>query len=243
MMIKRPPAKAILGARLEPSHMNLVHYLSEQQAEAALQFMDDPSRVGLPPMALDVMTSLLIDKWPVQEYEREVGAPARSARPLLAQALDTYIALDRQALAAGRARRMPTLRDEIRAEKRPRDEVIEDLAARIEWLTCTYEGADDEVAQVMAGLGVSKQVAHLFLILKQSAGVTLPRERIMNRLYANKPDDADPKIVDVLVCKLRKKLPSDTRIENVRGVGYRLVSSRSAAQGIPLPPSLPRSDA
>ena len=70
MMNQHPPAKAILAARLEPSHMNLVHYLSEQQAEAALQFMEDPSRVEIPPMALDVMTSLLIDKWPVQDYER-----------------------------------------------------------------------------------------------------------------------------------------------------------------------------
>ena len=223
-MIKRPPAKAILGARLEPSHMNLVHYLSEQQAEAALQFMDDPSRVEIPPMALDVMTSLLIDKWPVQEYEREVGAPARSARPLLAQALDTYIAIDRQALSAGRARRMPTLRDEIRAEKRPRDEVIEDLEARIEWLTCTYEGADDDVVRVMVELGVQRQVAHLYLILKREEGVTIPRERVMNRLYANKPDEAGPRIVEVLVHRLRKKLPSDMRIESIRGVGYRMVS-------------------
>ena len=228
MMIKRPPAKAILGARLEPSHMNLVHYLSEQQAEAALQFMEDPSRVEIPPMALDVMTSLLIDKWPVQEYEREVGAPARSARPLLAQALDTYTALDRQALSAGRARRMPTLRDEIRAEKRPRDEVIEDLEARIEWLTCTYEGADDDVVRVMVELGVQSQVAHLYLILKREEGVTIPRERVMNRLYANKPDEAGPRIVEVLVHRLRKKLPSDMRIESIRGVGYRMVSGIGA---------------
>lgn len=186
--------------------------------------MEDPARVEMPPMALDVMTSLLIDKWRVEEYEQELGAPARTARPLLAQALDTYIALDRQALSAGRARRMPTLRDEIRAEKRPRDEVIEDLQARIEWLTCTYEGADDDVVRVMVELGVQRQVAHLYLILKRADGVTLPRERIMNRLYANKPDEAEPRIVEVLVHRLRKKLPSDMRIENVWGVGYRMVS-------------------
>lgn len=230
MMNQRPPAKAILGARLEPSHMTLVHYLSEQQAEAALQFMADPSRVEIPPMALDVMTSLLIDKWPVQEYEREVGAPARSARPLLAQALDTYTALDRQALATSKSRKKDSLRSEVYASSAPRDEVIEDLLARIEWLTCTYEGSDDDVAQAMVELCVPRQVAHLFLILKREEGITLPRERILNRLYANKPDEADPRIVAVLVRRLRKKLPSDMRIENVWGVGYRMVSGIGAGR-------------
>lgn len=224
MMNQHLAAKYRLLSRLEPSHNRMVEYLSERQAVAALQFMEDPTRVEMPPMALDVMTSLLIDKWAIEEYECEIGAPARSARPLLAQALDTYIAIDRQTLAYGRARKTKTLRNESIEDTRKRDEVIEDLVSRIEWLTCSYEGADDEVAQVMAELGVSKQVAHLFLILKQSVGVTLPRERIMNRLYANKPDDADPKIVDVLVHRLRRKIPNDIRIESVWGIGYRMVS-------------------
>lgn len=225
MMNQHLSAKDRLLARLESSHNRMVEYLSERQAVAALQFMDDPTLVEMPPMALDVMTTLLIDKWQVEEYEKEVGIPARSARPLLAQALDTYIAIDRQTLAYGRARKTKTLLSGSVEDPRKRDEVIEDLVARIEWLTCSYEGADDEVAQVMAEFGVSKQVAHLFLILKQSEGVTLHRERILNRLYANKPDDADPKIIDVLVHKLRKKLPPTIRVDNVWGVGYVLVDS------------------
>lgn len=221
-------AKERLVARLEPSHQRLIDYLSERQAVAAIQFMEDPSRLEMPPMALDVMTTILIDRWPVEEYEQEVGVPARSARPLLAQALDTYIAIDRQALTASKSRRKDSLRSEVYASNEPRDEVIEDLLARIEWLTNTYEGADDDTAAVMADLGVGKQVAHLFLILKREEGVTLPRDRIMNRLYANKSDDAEPKIVDVLIHRLRKKLPSDVRIENVWGVGYRMVSGNGA---------------
>ena len=77
-------------------------------------------------------------------------------------------------------------------------------------------------------LGVQRQVAHLYLILKREEGVTIPRERVMNRLYANKPDEAGPRIVEVLVHRLRKKLPSDMRIESIRGVGYRMVSGIGA---------------
>lgn len=223
MTISSATSKDNLFARLENYHRRLVDYLSEQQAAAALSFIENPERVEMPPMALDVMTSLLIDKWMVEEYEEEVSVPSRSAKAILAQALDTYIALDRSAVSSTKARRKTTLRDDVYASSAPRDEVIEDLLARIEWLTGTNEGADDDVARVMADLGVSKQLAHLYLILKREEGVTIPRERILNRLYANKPDEAEPKIVDVLVHRLRKKLPSDMRIENAWGVGYRLV--------------------
>lgn len=44
-------------------------------------------------------------------------------------------------------------------------------------------------------------------------------------LSGQTPDDADPKIVNVLVHKLRKKLPPTIRIDNVWGVGYVLVDS------------------
>lgn len=224
MTISGATSKDNLFARLEPYHKRLVEYLSEQQAAAALSFIDNPESVEMPPMALDVMTSILIDKWMVEEYEDEVSVPRRSAKALLAQALDTYIALDRSIVSSVKVRRKKTLRYEVHTSNEPRDEVVEDLLARIEWLTCTNEGADDETASIMARLGVSKQLAHLYLILKRAKGVTLPRERIMNRLYANKPDDADTKIIGVLVHKLRKKLPSDMRIDSVWGVGYRLVS-------------------
>lgn len=50
----------------------------------------------------------------------------------------------------------------------------------------------------------------------------------MNRLYANKPDEAGPRIVEVLVHRLRKKLPEDLRVETIRGIGYRLVSTEAA---------------
>lgn len=221
--------KALLLARLRPTHRQMVDYLTDRQAVLALRFMDAPDLVALPPMALDVLTALLIDRWGTEEYEREIGVPVRSARPLLAQALDTYEALEAGRLAEGRKTRPRSVLDEIRASDLPRDEVIEELSARIEWLTCTYEGADDDVVRVMVELGVQRQVAHLYLILKRDEGVTIPRERVMNRLYANKPDEAGPKIVEVLVHRLRKKLPSDMRIESIRGVGYRMVSGIGAS--------------
>jgi two-component system cell cycle response regulator CtrA len=54
------------------------------------------------------------------------------------------------------------------------------------------------------------------LALRQ--GVTLSKEMFLNHLYGGR-DEPEAKIIDVFVCKLRKKLPPDT-IATVWGRGY-----------------------
>lgn len=51
------------------------------------------------------------------------------------------------------------------------------------------------------------------------------KESIMAALYSDRADDhVEPKIVDVFVCKMRKKLrPYQIQIETVFGQGYALV--------------------
>ena len=58
----------------------------------------------------------------------------------------------------------------------------------------------------------------------------LTKEALMATLYYNlNKDEAEIKIVDVFVCKIRKKLaPFGIKIETRRGVGYELTSESKA---------------
>jgi two-component system cell cycle response regulator CtrA len=62
-------------------------------------------------------------------------------------------------------------------------------------------------------------------LLSLRKGSTLTKENFLNHLYGGM-DEPDLKIIDVFVCKLRKKLSEatggDTYIETVWGRGYRL---------------------
>ncbi|MFC3074945.1 helix-turn-helix domain-containing protein [Shinella pollutisoli] len=64
--------------------------------------------------------------------------------------------------------------------------------------------------------------ARVFACLATRAKAT--KEMILQALYSDRPDDApEPKIVDVFVCKLRKKLkPFGIEITTVWGQGYSL---------------------
>lgn len=56
------------------------------------------------------------------------------------------------------------------------------------------------------------------------------KDQIMAALYANRIDDADIKIVDVFICKIRKKLkPFEIQIHTIWGRGYRLDAPTRAA--------------
>lgn len=211
-------AKVRLTVALSTNMSRAVDYLTEEQAAAALQFMDDPNRIPLPPSALDVMTTLLIDRWGTEEHEREIGAPARSARPLLAQALDTYTALDTWTLIRGR---------QPKPAPDPLPVEVEDLRAHIKYLTADTDSAA-EVAEVQQGYCLSARDARLLVILRRARGATVAYEDVLARLcYDSAPEDIpDVRVISSAVCRVRKKLAAANakwRIEAVRGVGYRLV--------------------
>jgi two-component system cell cycle response regulator CtrA len=70
----------------------------------------------------------------------------------------------------------------------------------------------------------TKEFAMLELLALRK-GNTLSKESFVNHLY-NGMDEPDPKIVDVFICRLRKKLSDlsdgDNYIETVWGRGYML---------------------
>jgi two-component system cell cycle response regulator CtrA len=80
--------------------------------------------------------------------------------------------------------------------------------------------ADDDVPMIP---GVTAKERQVFATLWKREGV-VSRHQIMSALYGAIIDDApDPKIADVFICKLRKKLgPLGITIVTVWGHGWRL---------------------
>ena len=72
-------------------------------------------------------------------------------------------------------------------------------------------------------------------LLSLRKGTTLTKEMFLNHLYGGM-DEPEPKIIDVFVCKLRKKLVTaakgDSYIETVWGRGYVLREPAAAAAGL-----------
>lgn len=84
-------------------------------------------------------------------------------------------------------------------------------------------------------LKLTKQEARVFgMLCKRDV---MSRAGAMTAFYAHvwgREADVDPKIVDVIICKLRKKLdPYSIEIETIHGVGYRMLpAARQAAHSL-----------
>jgi two-component system cell cycle response regulator CtrA len=69
-------------------------------------------------------------------------------------------------------------------------------------------------------------------LLSLRQGITITKEMFLNHLYGGM-DEPEPKIIDVFICKLRKKLLSacggENLIETVWGRGYLLREPRERA--------------
>jgi len=112
------------------------------------------------------------------------------------------------------------LLDQMR--KRARDPVIEQVSDKIEVLCRSYmlplpaHAGDD--------LGLTPQEGRLFGLLKSKEGQLVRRDSILDALYFDKSKEAEPKIVDVLLCRVRRKLSkAGWRIESIHGTGVRMV--------------------
>lgn len=104
--------------------------------------------------------------------------------------------------------------------------------------TCGQTLPDDDTLRVdEAGIVVrggrfatlTPQEVSVFAQLWDARGALVTKERLLSRLYLVEADEADIKIVDVHVCRLRRKLkPLGVEIGTVWGQGYRLVRKREA---------------
>ena len=70
--------------------------------------------------------------------------------------------------------------------------------------------------------GLTKMEARLMRALTEKPGRMVSKSALMDAMYFDRPHEAEPKIVDVLVCKIRRKIKGGPwLIETVWGQGYR----------------------
>lgn len=118
-----------------------------------------------------------------------------------------------------------------------------DQSARLEALEAENERLRDRVTELEEALGFSIELPIYLGLSPAEARVfgalmkrpTWTKEQLMVALYSHRPDDPpEMKIVDVFICKLRKKLkPIGIEIETLWGQGVRLSPAmRDRAQAI-----------
>ncbi len=119
----------------------------------------------------------------------------------------------------------------------------DDSIVRIGDLTVNFDTQSVEVAGKR--VHVTPKEYGILELLCQRQGVEVRKEAILNHLYAGR-DEPDLKIVDVFVCKLRKRLTAasggENYIETVWGRGYMLrepapqtLEDRAATAAMPEP--------
>jgi len=84
---------------------------------------------------------------------------------------------------------------------------------------------------------LTKKEYQIVEILALRKGCVLSKEAILDHLYGGL-DEPNPKIIDVFICKIRKKLMAlgaDDLIETNWGRGYMVVERRSAGAVLPVP--------
>lgn len=120
--------------------------------------------------------------------------------------------------------------DSLKAELVAKAARIELLEARLRLLGGLREVDDDLQDLDPWGATLTAQEARLVVTLKAAAGRVVSKDHLLAQLYQARPNEIpEIKIIDVFVCKARKKLAgSPFTIETVWGKGYRLVDSARA---------------
>jgi DNA-binding response OmpR family regulator len=79
-------------------------------------------------------------------------------------------------------------------------------------------------------LGLTKMEARLMRALAERAGRVVNKGALMDAMYFDRPREAEPKIVDVMMCRIRRKLKGSAWVvETVWGQGYRARRAPEAA--------------
>lgn len=179
----------------------------------AASFAENPSAFNLQPSFIRILEELILKDVPIGKFEKVRRWPARSAKLMLSQLL---IAMGETCIAYV---------EEPNDEYLPDQEMIEEQREMIKFLT----GDDPSgICELMTDFDFTPKQAKMFLILRSSLGIVVAKEAIVRRLYHGRSLDEypDTKIVDVFVCKMRKKLGDRYEIQTAWGEGYRLVRKK-----------------
>lgn len=100
----------------------------------------------------------------------------------------------------------------------------EELEARVEWLEGEL-GMRVEMAQLNAlrmAAGITHGEGAMLMALRSGGGKPMPLWKLVEFIPSvNGSEDRHPKLVHVLICRIRKKLGRDA-VDNVWGKGYRI---------------------
>lgn len=94
----------------------------------------------------------------------------------------------------------------------------------LNFIESNFQSQDvDEIGRLCIKFKFTPQEAAVFAVLSKNTGRILSKEFIFNQLYLNPEQSAEIKIVDVIVCKVRKKLKASNYPDEIKtawGVGY-----------------------
>jgi len=187
--------------------------LTKEAVIAARLFKQNPNRWHLDPVYYGLLMDVIIHEKGVAEIESERNWPARSAKVVIAVAL--------QALA-DRNKAPETKADADPSDVDATEPDVDDAQAMLEYVTADF--GDEEVINYKVNLGLTVKEARLLVYLIRAPGNRGTKESILSGLYYDRPHDMpEIKIVDVFICKLRKKLQGTKfTISTIWGVGYQL---------------------
>ena len=126
---------------------------------------------------------------------------------------------------------IPIRRGHIRDEVKSLREIVENMkpAEALEYAIQAYENLagrlTDESRELFAQLKLTPAQSAIFNMLHHRRETTVTKGEMLDNYYALMSEEKLPdiKIIDVLVCQIRKKIKgTQFRIETVWGVGYRL---------------------
>lgn len=102
-----------------------------------------------------------------------------------------------------------------------------ELTHQIETLVRTY--LEPAIADPVPGVHLTTSEGRILARLALQLGKTVHKNSLMDAVYFDKIEEAHEKIIDVMICKMRRKiLGSRFEVETVWGKGYRLKDAQHA---------------
>ncbi|MGR6465420.1 winged helix-turn-helix domain-containing protein [Rhizobium sp. PAMB 3182] len=114
-------------------------------------------------------------------------------------------------------------REKREAEERRRQAELEEVAD--EARRQTMSAIEGEQLSFRADLGFTKTETDLLRVLVRRCGKVVSADSIMTLVYGNDSEPPSEKVIDVYICKLRKKLPPSVQIKTLWGQGWRLTGN------------------
>lgn len=122
-------------------------------------------------------------------------------------------------------RLLAQMRSQVQSETRkPVSAAIIRLSDAIECAAMIHAAHEPDVVCEWADYGLGRKESEFATILMDQFGKTVPTHRILDEMYPIEADQPSGNILAVFACKVRQKIASSPyTIENVWGVGYRMV--------------------